>query len=230
MKLISLLTDPRTPFVLAAIVALARVLYALVSRLVAPYPRARGVVETLAALGPDVVRAGLQLVAVATGRPAPKLDVLPPDPRVEEQAARLAGSDLTLLRAMVLDLQTERDALARRVAELTAAEEPGRLRPTVVPGEEPARSPDETTATARTGRHRIPPGTLGAMVLLVLVGAGCPKLPPVSGCAPLSQRCEGDRPQVCSPSRRWHTVGDEACGATPGQRCEVRAGVAGCAR
>ena len=70
--------------------------------------------------------------------------------------------------------------------------------------------------------------------LVVLVAAaalaGCPKLPVVSGCEPLSQRCEGDRPQVCSPSRRWHTVGDEACGATPGQRCEVRAGVAGCAR
>lgn len=73
-------------------------------------------------------------------------------------------------------------------------------------------------------------GVFGLLVALVLGAAGCPKLPPVSGCAPLSQRCEGDRPQVCSPSRRWHTVGDEACGVTPGQRCEVRAGVAGCAR
>lgn len=60
--------------------------------------------------------------------------------------------------------------------------------------------------------------------------AACPKLPPVSGCEPLSQRCEGDRPQVCSPSRRLHFVGDERCDVTPGQRCEVRAGVAGCAR
>lgn len=71
-------------------------------------------------------------------------------------------------------------------------------------------------------------GLLGVLAALAL--AGCPKLPPVSGCEPLSQRCEGDRPQVCSPSRRWHTVGDEACGATPGQSCQVRNGVAGVAR
>jgi hypothetical protein len=71
---------------------------------------------------------------------------------------------------------------------------------------------------------------LELLAVLVLGAAGCPKLPPVSGCAPLSQRCEGDRPQVCSPTQRWHFVGDEACGVTPGQRCEVRAGVAGCAR
>lgn len=72
-------------------------------------------------------------------------------------------------------------------------------------------------------------GVFGLLAVLVL-GTGCPKLPPVSGCEPLAQRCEGDRPQVCSPSRRWHTVGDEACGATAGQSCQVRAGVAGCAR
>ena len=73
-------------------------------------------------------------------------------------------------------------------------------------------------------------GLFGLVAVLVLGAAGCPKLPPVSGCAPLAQRCEGDRPQVCSPTQRWHTVGDEPCGATPGQSCQVRAGVAGCAR
>jgi len=72
-------------------------------------------------------------------------------------------------------------------------------------------------------------GLFGLLAVLSL-GTGCPKLPPVSGCTPLSQRCDGDRPQVCSPSRRWHTVGDERCDATPGQSCQVRAGVAGCAR
>lgn len=71
-----------------------------------------------------------------------------------------------------------------------------------------------------------------ALVVLVVAAAlaACPKLPPVSGCEPLSQRCEGDRPQVCSPSRRWHFVGDERCGVTPGQSCQVRNAVAGCAR
>lgn len=72
-------------------------------------------------------------------------------------------------------------------------------------------------------------GLFGLLVVLA-VGTGCPKLPPVSGCAPLAQRCDGDRPQVCSPSHRWHTVGDERCDATPGQSCQVRNGVAGCAR
>lgn len=217
-RLLDLLTDPRTPLVLAAAVALARVLYALVSRLVAPYPRARAAVEALAALGPDVVRAGLQLVAVVTGRPAPKLDALPPAP---PDAVQLAGRYATAadLQAALDDAAAERDALARRVAELTASEEPGRLRPTVVPGEE------APAGAVVTSRHRVIAGTLTLLAL-----TGCPKLPPVSGCTPLSQRCERDRPQVCSPSRRWHTVGDEACGATPGQSCQVRAGVAGCAR
>lgn len=63
---------------------------------------------------------------------------------------------------------------------------------------------------------------------LVLALAACPRLPPVSGCAPLAQRCDGDRPQVCSPTQRWHTTGDLACGAQ-GDRCEVSdAGVARC--
>lgn len=172
--LANLLADPvRLPLALALVAAVLRVVYAVVSRVVAPYPRARAIVEAVAALFPDVLRAGLQLVAVATGRPAPKLDALPPDLRVEERAARLAGSDLTFLRATVLDLQAERDALALRVAELTASTEPGRLRPTVVPGEEP-----EPTAPAVTSRHRIArPGESGharlwVLVLLVLVGCG----------------------------------------------------------
>lgn len=73
-------------------------------------------------------------------------------------------------------------------------------------------------------------GVFGLLAVLVLGAAGCPKLPPVSGCAPLAQRCDGDRPQVCSPTQRWHYVGDEPCGATAGQSCAVRNGVAGCAR
>jgi hypothetical protein len=92
------------------------------------------------------------VVAVFTGRPAPKLDMLPPDP-VQEASDRRAVDRAE----RIIALTEERDALARRVAELTASEEPGRLRPTVVPGEELARSPDETTATMRetTSRHRI---------------------------------------------------------------------------
>jgi hypothetical protein len=72
--------------------------------------------------------------------------------------------------------------------------------------------------------------TLRLLLAVALALCACPKLPPVSGCEPLSQRCDADRPQVCSPSRRWHYVGDEACAVTPGQSCVVRSGVAGCAR
>lgn len=160
MKILDLLTDPRTPLVLAAVAAFLRVLYALLSRLVQPYPRVRAVVEAFAALLPDVLRAGLQIVAAWTGRPAPRLDApIDGDPNLRAEQA--------LQNAVTLSASSDgwrRRALAAeaRVAELTAAEEPGRLRPTVVPGEEPARSPDETTAAAATSRHRIA-GTRGAV-------------------------------------------------------------------
>ena len=156
MRLLDLLTDPvRLPLAIALATALLRVVYAIVSRVVAPFPRVRAFVEAAAALSPDVLRALLQVVAIRTGRAPPTLDALPPDP----DAARVTAQVLAELDAV----KAERDALARRVAELTAGEVPGTLRPTVVPGEsvesteEPARSPDETTHGARgvTSRHRI---------------------------------------------------------------------------
>lgn len=165
MKLIALadlLTDPvRLPLLLAAVTIVARVIYALISRVVQPFPRARAAVEALAAATPDVLRAGLQVVAIITGKPAPKLDLVPvgdPDPRVIEAASRAVD-------VVAADWKARALAAEARVAELTAAddaEEPGKLRPTVVPGEEPARSPDETTAAAATSRHRIA-GTRGAV-------------------------------------------------------------------
>lgn len=71
---------------------------------------------------------------------------------------------------------------------------------------------------------------LKSLVLVTGLLAGCPRLPPVSGCAPLSQRCEADQPQVCSQSQRWHTVGDMPCGAVAGQSCQVVDGTAACVR
>lgn len=233
MRLIDILTDSiRGPIVLACVIGIVRVIYATISRIVQPYPRARATVEAAAALSPDVLRFGLQMWAAWTGRPAPKLDALPAAPL---DAVRLAGRYATAADLQdALDaaeqesarIATERDALARRVAELTAGRTPDTLRPTVVPGEGPAEH-DDRPAPPVTSRHRIVGTTLATLCLAL---AGCPKLPPVSGCAPLSQRCDGDRPQVCSSSQRWHFVGDEPCGATAGQSCAVRNGVAGCAR
>ena len=68
----------------AALVGLLRVLYALISRVVAPYPRLRALVEAVAALGPDLLRAVLQLLRAVTGRPWPSLDL---DARDAELAA-----------------------------------------------------------------------------------------------------------------------------------------------
>lgn len=59
------------------------------------------------------------------------------------------------------------------------------------------------------------------LVAVALCAVSCkPNLPPVSNCAPFSHRCEGDNPQVCSHSRRWHTWGDQPCAASRG-RCAV---------
>lgn len=95
------------PEALAAAVVAVRALYASASRLVAPYPRARAVVEALAALGPDVLRAVQQLGSAVLGRPLPSLDV------------RAADDDRAALRARVAELEAEvsrqRDALAGRV-------------------------------------------------------------------------------------------------------------------
>lgn len=169
MRLLDLLSDPRTPLVLACVAALARVVYALISRVVQPYPRARAIVEAVAALLPDVLRAGLQIVAAATGRPAPRLDApIGGDPNARAEQA--------LQNAVTLSASSDgwrRRALAaeERVAELTAADGGG-VRPTVVPGDVPERSPDETTVS---GRRRLPPGTLGTMCLALAL-AGCPQV------------------------------------------------------
>lgn len=51
------------------------------------------------------------------------------------------------------------------------------------------------------------------LALAVLLLAGCPAPPPVSGCRPGSTRCspDGARPQRCSPERRWFDASDRAC-------------------
>lgn len=93
MSLVSLLVDPRLYASLVLATALMRVIYAVISRAVAPYPRLRALVESVAALMPDVVRATLQLAAVATGRPAPRLDLRAPDPAAVEWERRARAAE-----------------------------------------------------------------------------------------------------------------------------------------
>ena len=116
------------PALLALIVVALRVLYAVLSRVVAPYPRARAAVEAVAALGPDVLRAVQQAASAATGRPVASLDARHPD------------DDREALRARA-------EAAERRVAELAAA----------APPSAPVSRVDETTregrATIAPGMH-----------------------------------------------------------------------------
>lgn len=94
------------PVELAAIVALLRGLYALVSRLVAPYPRLRALVEGLAALAPDALRAAQQLGSALLGRPLPSLDARTPD------------DDRAALRTRITELETIAVQRAARILEL----------------------------------------------------------------------------------------------------------------
>lgn len=118
---VSLLVDPRVHAAIILAVMLVRVLYAILSRVVAPYPRLRAIVEAVAALGPDVLRAGQQLLTALAGRPVPPLDLRAPDPEAVRWRERA-------------------EAAERRVAELAAAGAPA------APVE---RTTDETTRTGR---------------------------------------------------------------------------------
>lgn len=187
MRLLDLLSTP-AGLALAALVL--RVAYALVSRLVAPHPRARAAVEAVAALLPDVARAALQLVALRTGRPAPRLDALPPDPRDEELAA---------LRARVADLEQ------RTVTLVPDGSETSRVVTRRLRAPESGRA--ETLALAAVT-------VLAVLLPLAVALAGCgpardallavtPGVPRVAGCDAGAQRCEGAVPVVCSRSGRW---------------------------
>jgi hypothetical protein len=214
MYLVDLLSSQKAPLVVAAAVAALRVLYAIISRIVRPYPRARAAVETVAALSPDLLRALLQLVAVITGRPAASLD------RTQSDLDKKEWRD----RAILAELQ--RDELARSIAKAETAAPPAS--PAPVPAEAPAER--QSMVPERTSSPEVPPVVLGALVALALLTlTGCPKPPPVSHCTPLSSRCDDDRLQVCSPDQRW--FGEHRCGAVlPGQHCAVREGIARCER
>ena len=60
---------------IAVCLSVATALLRALSRVLAPYPRARAVVEAIAALSPDVVRAVMQLAALRSPPPPP---VVPP--------------------------------------------------------------------------------------------------------------------------------------------------------
>lgn len=67
-------------------------------------------------------------------------------------------------------------------------------------------------------------------LLLVLAVAAChPNLPPQTDCTPMEYRCVGDRPYVCSMSRRLEPAGDTTCAAAGGVCVVHNGGPAHCA-
>ena len=193
------------PEALAALVVAARVLYALASRLAAPYPRARAVVEGIAALGPDVLRAVQQLGSALLGRPLPSLDVRAPDDDRAQLRAQIEARDLR-----ILDL--ERQVIAASGGSPTRTPSIALVSPSKVP-------PGPVDHSGERGSAELRGVALLLAVSLVLAGlgavlSGCPRLPPVSGCTPLAYRCTEDgRPEVCSSTQRWEPIGDESCDA-----------------
>lgn len=68
---------------IAVCLSVATALLRALSRVLAPYPRARAVVEAIAALSPDVVRAVMQLAALRSPPPPvvpPSVGPLAPPP------------------------------------------------------------------------------------------------------------------------------------------------------
>lgn len=70
--------------------------------------------------------------------------------------------------------------------------------------------------------------TLTVVLPLGVALAGCPRMPPVSGCQPQAQTCINDSPHVCSASQRWHRAGSLTCSQVGGS-CAVVGGRAFCA-
>ena len=134
------------------------------------------------------------------------------------------------------------DALSPRVAVL--AEKAGAVavsdtRGAFDPAQRQAIAPDVVAVAQRITRESergyATVRALAAVVVVLAVGApmgaliaGCPRLPPVSGCQPEAQTCIADSPHVCSASQRWHRAGDISCSAVGGQ-CLVAGGRAYCA-
>jgi len=97
---------------------------------------------------------------------------------------------------------------------------------------EPAKTSDEIARQDTRTLFGLRTFAIGLLVVLnsAMLASGCPELPPVSNCTPFTQRCDGDRPQVCSATQRWHTVGDLTCAAVGGSCLVLDSGIAACAR
>lgn len=183
------------PLALAAMAAVARTLYALLSRLVAPYPRLRALVEALAAGSPDVIRAAQQLASAVLGRPVASLDQRAPD------------DDREALRAEVERLRL---ALAALRDGAVVVQSPGT-----------AEQLDAALARQRNGQS----GRASIAALLLVAGvsvglAACPNWQRPACPRAGVHSCVRDQPHYCAPTGELTPIGDEPCSAQ-GRVCEV---------
>ena len=168
------------------------------------FPRVQGFFRFLRGAGLDPVKAVQGLVQMITG-------TVTPDSAL--RAAELAVENAAL-----------RAALARLGASPAAVVEAAAVgRAPSLPNPQSGRAPVEVLLAIVVG--------LSVVLPLGIALTGCPKLPPVSGCAPMSQRCSASgAPEVCSASQRWEPAGDLACAAVGGACVVDDAGVASCTR
>lgn len=136
------------------------------------------------------------------------------NPRID---AALRAMDRATARA----LDVNQSARARRPANPCAVE---RSTPTPCMG---VASPSEPTPRLHGERTSVV-GVVGVVGVLLVSAAGCPRLPPVSGCTVGSMSCENDRPRVCSASQRWQPAGDRPCSYVGGVCVVDGAGTARC--
>lgn len=140
-----------------------------------------------------------------------------------ERSPRLQGV-IRLVRALGLDPVKAVSALVQIVTARAPA-------PPAAPTAAPPAAPREgQSGGARLDLIALAFATAVVCLALGVVLYGCPRLPPVSGCAPTAQRCADGRPEVCSGSQRWEPVGDLACGQVGGLCVVSDAGVAHCVR
>lgn len=194
---------------LACATVVARVAYAFVARLVAPYPRLRAAVEALAAGSPDLLRGFAQLYRVVTGidLPLPMIDARDAEIARLRAALAVAQGDLMALRAT-------------RVAPPAPVDpQAGHLRAGLL---------GVVLLVAAAGfALRCRPATDAGYAV-----AG---LPAASQCSARSYRCASGIPEVCASAggalRWWPTVPPGPDGRrVPCARCVVDAdgGVAHC--
>ncbi len=160
----------------------------------------------------------------------------------------LANPDVQRRDAMIAEMSAALDDMRRRLgdappvallAEKAAVVAVSDTRGGFDPAARQAIAPDVVAVAQRITRESergyATVRALAAVVVVLAVGApmgaliaGCPRLPPVSGCQPEAQTCIADSPHVCSASQRWHRAGDISCSAVGGQ-CLVAGGRAYCA-